>query len=283
MQLYALDESNTPVAISQAEKQKNYICLECGSRVRSRSGEARQPHFYHLEPPKTCTQHQKGVIHLQTQFFIQALLPANECQLEYPFKSIGRIADAAWLPQKVVFEIQYSPITPKEVEERKRDYERAGWHLIWILHEQQFNRHRRPLFLDALFKNQPFYFTDMNEKGKGKIYDQFSVWEGRRRREKLPPLKVDLASLYPISSYPLKSTPSLELIERRCASWPYFFGGDLLDLSVREPDSPYLVHARLREESNSKRQALPIWKKAWACMKTGYTVLFEALMERINR
>ena len=108
MQLYALDTKGELISAQQAVRQINYECLECQHTVRLRGGPHRRPHFYHVSPSIFCRQHQKGAIHLQLQSYFLHQLPIGDCHLECPFPSIGRIADVAWLSQKIVFEIQCS-------------------------------------------------------------------------------------------------------------------------------------------------------------------------------
>jgi hypothetical protein len=45
---YAIDIDNNLVDIQKATKEKEYYCIECGTRLNIRDGEIRVKHFYHL-------------------------------------------------------------------------------------------------------------------------------------------------------------------------------------------------------------------------------------------
>src|SRR5271170_2645635 len=138
MQLYALDNT-TPIAAAKADKKRDYLCPECGSKLRLRSGPSRQSHFYHLSLPTHCLQHQKSLEHLQLQLRLFDLI-GPQAQIESPFPAFKRIADVAWHSKKIIFEIQRSPIPLEEAQNRNLDYQRAGYNVIWILHDRQFNK-----------------------------------------------------------------------------------------------------------------------------------------------
>src|SRR5438105_4635558 len=121
MQLLARKSDGSLVLARNAKKQHPYECLECKGDVRLRGGLHRQLHFYHFEPSPFCRQHQKGMVHIQVQLHLQSLL-GEDCLLEHQMSEINRIADVAWPTKKVVFEIQFSPISAQEVKERNRDY-----------------------------------------------------------------------------------------------------------------------------------------------------------------
>lgn len=180
MQLYALDEEGRWVAASKASKSVDYQCVECRGQVRMRAGELRQPHFYHLTRPEECRQDGKGLEHLQTQLHIQNRLPDSECQLEVRFPEIGRIADAVWEKEKVIFEIQFSPISTEEVRARNHDYKSLGYQVIWVLHEQQFNKNK-VTGAEKFLVDKPHYFTNIVANGDGFIYSQASkIYMGKR-------------------------------------------------------------------------------------------------------
>ena len=85
MHLYALNNEGKIIPVHQASKHQDYVCLECNGAVRRRGGKERIDHFFHLRPTAVCRQQGKSLPHLQTQCYLQALLPPEDCQLEYPF------------------------------------------------------------------------------------------------------------------------------------------------------------------------------------------------------
>lgn len=232
MQLYALD-GHLPLSASGAEKGKSYTCPECGSLVRLRGGPSRQTHFYHLRVSKYCRQNQKSLEHLHLQLKLLDLLGEGEGQIECPFEGIGRIADVAWHTQKIVFEVQCSPISLKEVEERIFDYQRAGYTILWILHDKQFNKNQLSASEHLLRKN-PCYYTNIDKMGEGVVYDQFEVLRDYRRVFKGPPLSVNPIeiSLIPKITPPDKLFP--KIILERLSTWKWFAKGDLLHRLLKE-------------------------------------------------
>lgn len=181
MQLFALTPEKEVVAAGDALKKTEYFCMECGKVVRLRGGRHRQDHFYHIKPDPCCRQSQKSMVHLQIQWYLFQLLPKGEVVMERRFPEISRIADIAWEEMKIVFEVQCSSIEQREVEERNRDYNSLGYQVVWILHERRFVRSRITA-VEEWLKDRPCYFTDFDEEGKGKIYDQLHLfYHGERK------------------------------------------------------------------------------------------------------
>lgn len=105
--------------------------------------------------------------HLHAQFRLQQLIP--DIILERPFPSISRIADAAWEKEKIVFEIQCSPITAQELRSRNRDYASLGWTPIWIFHQDRYGK-KKVTAAEWEVRRHPHYFTDIGEEGIGAFY-----------------------------------------------------------------------------------------------------------------
>lgn len=284
MQLYALDDEGRLTGAHQAYKQQNYICMECSSRVRLRSGTHRRYHFYHVEPERSCRLHQKGMIHLQVQAYLYACLPAGDCRLELRMPAIKRIADVAWLSKKIVFEIQYSSITAEEVQQRLNDYSREGWMVVWILHDHRFN-HLRVTAAEQLLRAFPHYFTNMNSQGEGVIYDQFDVVHKGLRLHKMAPLPVDLTQPYAFEGLAF-SKHALRQVWQRSTQRKIFFAGDLCDEGLA---SSYLQQAKQKEELFYASHSLP--KRVWRGLRRSlgkmffspYQALFRFLLERASR
>ncbi len=191
MQLFALNEANTLVSARDAARQQDYICPECRSRVRLRSGPSRAPHFYHLDEERECRQQGKSLSHLHTQFRLQKMIP--EVKLEVPFPTISRIADVAWEDERVVFEVQCSPITAAELIARNRDYLSLGWTPIWIFHEDRYNK-RKLSAAEWVVRHQIHYYTDINEEGTGELYSHFSEFAHGRRQKPVGRTIVNLST-----------------------------------------------------------------------------------------
>lgn len=201
MQIYALDSQGTLIEALQAQKHFDYHCLECKGALRLRGGSHRRLHFYHMDPSPSCRLNGKSPTHLAIQYALQNLLKEEETSLEYPFPPIGRIADFVWHSKKIVIEVQCSPIQAIEVEERIKDYNSMGYTVVWILHEQRFNQ-LRVTGAEAFLRGHLFFYTDMNEKGLGKIYRQESEVKGGLRVKRAPRISIDIRTLPLILSPP---------------------------------------------------------------------------------
>lgn len=180
MQLFALNDAGEWISAAAALRQQDYNCPECHSRVRLRAGQYRHAHFFHLEEDRNCRQNGKSQEHLQAQFQLQQMIP--EIKLELPFPTIGRIADAAWEKEKIVFEIQCSPMSSTELKSRNRDYATLGWKTVWIFHENRYNR-KRLTAAEWAVRLEPHYFTNMNEEGEGAFFTHLKEINGSIRQE----------------------------------------------------------------------------------------------------
>jgi competence protein CoiA len=245
MQLFAHDSSGELQAAKFSKKGVNYFCIECHGVVRLRLGLHRRPHFFHLHPTVDCYQNGKSLIHLQTQCYLQELLPPLESVLEKRFPLINRIADVVWENRKLIFEIQCSPISLEEVRERNRDYLSQGYQVVWILHDKRYNKKNRT-GAELFLAEHPHYFTNIDAEGKGMIYDQFSIFQKNVKKFYLTPLPVDLSQ--PLSIETAERRSSLSLIGKRLLAWPLHFSGDLLDQSPLSR-TDYLEQALALEKS----------------------------------
>lgn len=218
MQFHALDD-NLFILASSAQKQKKYRCPECLSIVKVRGGPHRQLHFYHLATSKNCRQNKKSLTHLHIQLLLQFLLK-EQVFLEYRFPQIGRIADVYWQQQKIVFEVQCSPISLEEAKERCEDYKKLGLHPIFILHDHRFNR-RYCSAAEIFLRKEGCLFTN----GKDLFYDQVEVCKGAKRIYRGPRLTVhpDKPLFIPVLHFEgdkiARKIPSPDLKPFSSASW----------------------------------------------------------------
>jgi competence protein CoiA len=241
MQICALNSTGSFVYADQANKHQNYRCIECGHTLRLRHGFHRKAHYYHTQPNRICKLHAKGMPHLMLQQFLKTILPIGEVDLEYPFKKIGRIADVVWHPKRLVFEIQYSPISAEEVRNRNKDYSSLGYQVIWILHDERYNQTRLSSAENYLH-NFPHYFSDMNADGKGKIYDQFAIIKNGLRIHRSPVLSID-PSIPKFFKTDKKNVKIPFFLQKRLKSWSLAFSGDIIDCFL----NPELLPAELKE------------------------------------
>lgn len=289
MQLCALSDENLIFAY-KAVKQKDYSCLECRKNVRVRGGNHRQAHFFHTEPNRKCRQHSKGLPHLMVQYYLKNLIPEGECEIECRFPEISRIADVAWTHKKIIFEIQYSPISAVEVEARNLSYESIGYKVIWILFEGRFNQFNLTQAEDVLVK-RPHYFTNMNELGSGFIYDQFSIVQKGIRTYRLPKLPIDLSRPYDKET-DMDDTKNLRKIMQYRKTWGIGFEGDVLHylnglnrVQDNISDDSDLKFLKTLKEMPESYESLHFTLEYidhlyYRFLKRPYKVVFQALLER---
>lgn len=228
MQIYALNKDYQRISAYRALRGQDYFCLECRSSVRLRGGHLLQLHFYHLRRNPACKQGGKSLEHLTLQLHIQKTLHPEKVFLEYRFDSIQRIADVFWPSKSLIFEIQCSPISSVEMEARQKDYASLGYQVIWILHERRFNK-KRLSEAGRTVKFFPHYFTNMDAKGRGKIYDQWVEEKRGKQIKKNLQLPIDLTSPIPIPPLSL----SIQNLFKNRTLWPLYFKGDLMDRALQ--------------------------------------------------
>lgn len=213
MQVHAFDEKAL-ISTDQATKGVSYLCPECLSAVRLRGGRHRALHFFHIRKNHHCRQAQKGTIHLKLQEKIQSFF--EDAVLEVSFPSVGRIADVACSFSKIVYEIQYSPMSVEEAQCRINDYAAVGYTVVWILHDHTFNK-RRKTPVERFLRTHPCYYSNLNERGEGIIYDQLKHFDQKHV------VNLQMRNSIPDSIWP-------EELRNRARSWPFHHEGDLLDL-----------------------------------------------------
>lgn len=251
MQWVALDGKSF-ITAAQAERKKDYQCPECHLTIRLRAGPHRQSHFYHLRSSATCPQHQKTAEHLQTQHTLAALGAADDARIEAPFPTIGRIADVAFFRLRTVVEIQVSPLSLEEAQARTRDYLSLGWQIVWILHEQTFNRKRLAPAERHLRTYTTCYFTNISPQGQGIFYDQFEAWQHYERIAKGPALPVAPHRLFPMHQAPSLRWGTPCTIAQRRKRWSSFAEGDLVDRWRHSPEA--FGHELLSLEKKYQKQ-----------------------------
>jgi competence protein CoiA len=235
MQIYALDHQSRLVPSNKAVRGITYLCPECSSELRVRGGLARQVHYYHVNK-SSCILHGKSLTHLQIQLSLQKMLTPEHVQLECRFPPINRIADVVWPSERLVFEVQISPISPEEVKARNRDYAKIGYRVVWILHDRRYNRSRLTGAEIAL-RSSPHYFTNINALGRGIFYDQYATVLFKRRQKRTSRYPVHFKKLMPVNP---KQFPRHFPAARK--AWPFSFSGDLFQKNIAWIPPPKTWH-----------------------------------------
>lgn len=273
MQLFATNADGKVISAASARKQSDYRCLECGGAVRVRGGFHRQNHFYHLFLSSSCRQSGKSMEHLQVQRYLENIL--TESELEKPFPAINRIADVVWEREKLVIEVQCSPIKAEEVRERNRDYRSLGYEVVWILHDHRYNG-LRVSAAEKELRDQPHYFTNMDSEGKGVIYDQYDWVQGDKRIRKLPLLEVKLDQVQRETALFCGHSE----IMRRIASRTVFFEGDLATRIAEGNAKEYLSMIA----SGDKETSVSIWQMFWnKAIARPYHIFFQLVLESCSK
>lgn len=271
MHLYAFTREGKILSVSQADKHQDYFCLECRGLVRKRGGRERISHFFHLGMVSSCRQEGKSLEHLQTQRYLQSILPTEDCQLEYPFPRIKRIADVVWFSKKIIFEVQCSPISPQEVQERIEDYASAGYQVVWILHDQRFNQWKVTA-AENFLRRFPHYYTQINAEGDGFIYDQEDLQErGIRRKRSLP------ARINPSQPHFTNPYPHFSILKDRTSYWPLYFEGDLIHQAIENGS----IDLMDEKTSNKRFQSSGIKTLLFRCFIHPYKSLFRLFLENV--
>ncbi len=159
MSLFALDTHKRRIAATVAHKQHDYHCYECKGAVRIREGgKQRRSHFFHLRSASSCRQSGKSEEHLFTQEWLLDQL-GNTSEMEVAFPQIQRIADVVWRKEKMIFEVQCSPISAWEVAQRTLGYYSIGWRVVWLLDARTFRGSTR---VEEWLASWPFAYFEWN-------------------------------------------------------------------------------------------------------------------------
>ena len=108
----------------------------CGAPGHLRTSKNGVQHFYH-EVAAGCQYAEESREHLEIKYTIYRICQSEhwETYVEYPAPDRSWIADvyATRGNRNIVFEIQISPISPVELEERDRKYRHEGIESYWLL------------------------------------------------------------------------------------------------------------------------------------------------------
>ncbi|MCP5503989.1 MAG: hypothetical protein H7A41_02425 [Chlamydiales bacterium] len=168
--------------------------------------------------------------HQAIQKAIKATLP--QVILEKSFPEIHRIADVVYPPKKIIYEIQYSPISLKEVQKRNRDYAALGYTVIWILHDHHYNKKILSPAELYLRKNLSYY-TSITPYGHGFFYDQLEFFRGNQRTYKGTPQIIKNLLPQNLSKLPRNFPKTLK---EKAKKNSICLSGDLIDTLINTKD-----------------------------------------------
>lgn len=266
MQLYAFENDDNYVNAAWAEGGKNYKCPECGQILRVRGGPKMQRHYYHYKPVKFCNQAGKGEVHLKVQQRILQALPLDEAKMEVRFPEIGRIADVAWESERIVFEVQCAAMTAEEALARTVDYESVGWKVIWVLHDARYLQ-RFQTSLEMALVGVSHYYTNIDQRGSGEIYDCLNVWEEGRLLASSP-----LREVYFRKEEMLEGKNVPNILRYRMREWKVRLANDYVGLWLEEGKHPIWDEIASYHRHKLFRRLLDLVSKP-------YRLFFRALLE----
>ena len=216
----------------------------------------------------------KSLLHLQVQCHLQSLLPEGDCFLEHRFPKINRIADVVWPSKKLVFEVQVSSITAKEVLNRNKDYSMMGYQVVWVLHDKRFNQFQVTA-AEHVLQDHPHYYTNMDVKGRGVIYDQLQWVERGVRKKRERHLLVNLSNPNRVAR-PIYRVP--QQIDHRIKKWPLAFAGDLISFSLDAENRLTLKKYIQLEEAIKEKMTIKSFFHYWIVRP--YYIFFQILLEK---
>ncbi len=123
----AKDECGNRIEAKNASKEQKYYCPSCGGEVILRAGELNAPHFAHLA--NECIDkwnYDMSEWHIKMQSFF----PVEN--REIVVEKNGKIHRADVLKDNTVIEMQHSPISAEEFNDRNYFFARLGYRIIWI-------------------------------------------------------------------------------------------------------------------------------------------------------
>jgi hypothetical protein len=216
MLTYALESPHKAhlLNVTEASPAQDYFCPECKDPIRKRQGQ-HKPHFYHYQG-SLCKWSGVGLAHLKTQFEISARLGGF---LEKRFNAIERIADLFIPSHALVIEVQYSPISLKEVLERNWDYSQIGLLTLWIL--QTGHPLTEEFDAGGALAHVPHYFCDMDNP----VFCLYDLLQGEIHPLSKPRLLLRKATT-PFKPY---KDASCHTLWQRLQLWKCHLRGDRLD------------------------------------------------------
>ena len=208
-----------------------------------------------------CQEMRSKTPHKAIQEAIKIILP--EVIVEKTLPEINRVADIAYLPKKIVYEIQYSPISLQEVQKRTRDYASLGFTVIWILHDHNFNN-KTVTPAELYLRKNLSYYTSITPYGHGFFYDQLEFFQGNQRVYKgapyilknlLPKIVTKTHRIFPKS------------LQDKLKQNPLYLPGDLADILMST------------KEFKRVKQLEKVFCPT-PTLKTGFIKVFEYLLKK---
>lgn len=132
--LVAMDKDKNRYIAENAEKIRDYFCRDCEEKVIIKKGNIKIHHFAHYPDSKCEYSIGESFEHEKSKETIAKILKdtGSQIELEYKPENINRRADVFVFDWNLAIEIQYSPISEEELNERTKDYKNSGYRVVWL-------------------------------------------------------------------------------------------------------------------------------------------------------
>lgn len=145
-----------------------YFCPVCNGLVRLKKGEIMQPHFAHVSL-SNCYYHfeNESKEHLNLKAALFRWAKKNEkVEVEAVIPELDQVADIL-VADRIALEIQCSPLSKTRLWQRTKQYQQAGYQVIWLLGEKLWlKKTLTPLQKHFLYfsQNMGFHLWELDEK-----------------------------------------------------------------------------------------------------------------------
>ncbi|MDU9417280.1 competence protein CoiA family protein [Staphylococcus lloydii] len=173
--LYGKNKQGTVVHAANASKDCNYYCPLCCQKLMLKRGKYKCAHFAHHEI--NCTYKEESYIHYQAKYRLGQSSKdlGMTVQIEPYLKECHQIPDIL-INNKIILEIQCSPITVQQLQTRTSAYNNLGYIVIWIIKDTFkdksvlslnafqsacINPHKQQLFLWNMHKSRLYSFKHL--------------------------------------------------------------------------------------------------------------------------
>ncbi|MBI5975278.1 competence protein CoiA [Staphylococcus canis] len=131
--LTAMNHKHQQVFAQHASKSNQYYCPVCQAPVILRNGQTKVAHFAHRTHCRLKSSHpSESLEHLRYKHHIyqQCCMLGYDANMEVWLPDIQQIPDI--LVQHTAIEVQLSPISIKEIQQRTAGLNQLGYRVIWI-------------------------------------------------------------------------------------------------------------------------------------------------------
>jgi competence protein CoiA len=130
--LYGKTKQGTIEHAANATKCSNYYCPLCCQKLMLKQGKYKRTHFAHFEI--SCTHKEESYVHYHAKYSLGRAIKdlGMVVQIEPYLKACHQIPDIL-INNKIILEIQCSPITVEQLQTRTSAYNKLGYIVIWII------------------------------------------------------------------------------------------------------------------------------------------------------